>query len=759
MSISSKFVLVFSLLLGSVVLFGQQKIGWKKHVKLADELYQQAQYFDAAYHYESAWRQKSKKKELILKAAESYNIIRDYSNAARAYENAKDLSDIDPLVGLKYGRALKQAGLYEKASRQLSDFLDQYKGTDKELIAKIVQNEIKGCDLGLNMVDAQSDVRIEHPGPTVNTPETEFAPIAIKDDLLYFSSTMAARAEIYRSQKENGKWTSAAIPEGFPKIEKDHFCNGTFSPDMQRFYFTICKSVESWGGLTTRCEIQVIKRTEDSWSAPERLRDYINMPDFSTTHPSVAHVDKTEVLYFSSNRKGGFGGMDIWYATRSINSDDIDFTFPVNAGSKINTIGDEITPSYDQREGKLFFASNGQVSIGGYDIFGSTGSKSFWDKPENLGVPFNSSADDFFFVQLPSGNGGYFVSNRIFGMEKIATTDEDIFEFKYPKINTEGLMVRGQVIDENDGIPLSNISLTLYELPTGGNRTIIGNDVFRTGSYGFGIELGKKYVLEARKEGYLPKTITFHTIANGTTKVSSLSRDLVLSPLEQDNEDLVSEVTDFARRPTAPAPIVPEPTVTKQRLADVQQETSSAMEKVITTNSPAAVAVNEPQRTTQPTVEKVTAPTKVWEQPTEVVQTTASEGLESAPAATETYSQPTAAANTTSSSARTTTYAPPVEATKADGSYAPEVRSGTYYKVQLIAVRDFGIDESRYANVRGLGRMETELIPEKNLIRVMIGGADSYEDAISIRSQARNQGFSSAYLVKYRDGNRIGMIK
>jgi hypothetical protein len=354
------------------------------------------------------------------------------------------------------------------------------------------------------------NVTLEHLSSNVNTPETEFAPFPFGDEALYFSSTMAKRAEIYRTVKSGGDWSKATPIENFPVIETGHFCNGTLTPDANRFYFTICKSVESWGGLTTQCEIYVTRRVGKTWTAPERLPDYINEGNVTTTHPSVVHDNNTEILYFASNRTGGMGGMDIWYTTREISSTANDFTLPINSGSRINTIGDEITPFYDQLEGSLYFASNGQITLGGYDIFKVKGAKSQWAKAENAGTPYNSPADDFFFIKTVSGKGGFLVSNRTFGMEKITSTHEDIFSFTY-KTPTRQWVAKGEVFDKANREMLTDVEVALYELTNSGQKRFLKKVVSPTGEYDFVVEPSVKYYVEAMKDGFFPSSYEFDT--------------------------------------------------------------------------------------------------------------------------------------------------------------------------------------------------------------------------------------------------------
>ncbi|MFQ5448504.1 MAG: tetratricopeptide repeat protein, partial [Saprospiraceae bacterium] len=496
----------------ATTLQAQPKLSWKKHVKLAGQLYTNAQYTDAGEHYRSAWKMKTRKKELIYKAGESFFTVRDYRNAADCWKNIKDDNDTYPLIGLRYARCLKQNGDYEAASSELVNFLGHYKGVDKVTVSQIVQNELRGCELAAQLAVKGDDtnIEVEHLGSNVNTPETEFAPFPFGDEALYYSSTMDKRAGIYRSLKSGGEWSKSKPIENFPVIENEHFCNGTLTPDNKRFYFTICQSEENWGGLTTRCDIYVTRRVGKTWTIPEKLPDYVNEPNVTTTHPYVVHDRGTEVLYFASNRSGGMGGMDIWYTTREIKSNANDFTLPINAGSRINTLGDEITPYYDQLEGKLYFASNGQISMGGFDIFSIMGARSNWEKAENVGTPLNSPADDFFFIKTTTGKGGFFVSNRTFGMEKITTTDEDIFAFTY-KTPGHQWFAKGDIYNKASDRRIGNVEVALYELMPTGEKRYISKIMSTDGKYDFAVEPSKKYYLEAVKEGFSAGTYEFDT--------------------------------------------------------------------------------------------------------------------------------------------------------------------------------------------------------------------------------------------------------
>ena len=513
---SMKHIILLLLLIGSAQLAAQSDLSWKKLAKLADENLARAEYANAAEQYKQAWQKKPGNLELIYKAGKAYATVKDYQNAADAFGQVKDKTDLDPLVGLLYGQALKQSGQYDLAARELATALSNYQGPDTDVVTAVLQSEIRGAELGVQFDKMGPDpaVQVTHLGSNVNTIETEFAPLPFNDEVLYFSSTVGNRAEIYRSTKKNGIWGPAVSPS-LPEVEGDHFCNGTLTPDNKRFYFTICSNDESWGGMSTRCEIFLTRREDNAWTEPERLRDYINMEGATTTHPHVVHDGEAEILYFASNREGGKGGMDIWYTTRAIASDDIDFTFPVNVGSKINSASDEITPYYDVNRGLLYYAANAASGIGGYDIYKAAGRKSGWKAPENVGTPINSPADDYFYAQSPSGQVGFLVSNRTFGMEKISTVDEDIFELSFGAVADQ--FASGKIYSKNDGTPLRDVAVALYEISETGSRKLISNQVADNGTYRFKLVPDLRYELDAQKAGYRTETLTLDLTQAVTT--------------------------------------------------------------------------------------------------------------------------------------------------------------------------------------------------------------------------------------------------
>jgi len=493
------FFLAFAFLL--LPAYGQS---WKKLRKQAEKLEENGDYASAAEIYEQAWNKKKKRTELIYQAGENYGRMRDYEDAAEAYRNALDDRKDFPLAGLKYARALKQQGKYDQAIQAFREFGNNYKGAGKQQLDIILQNEIKGAELGKNMQPAPG-YKLQYPGKTINTAADEFSPTPYSDQLLY-ASTQGGQAELYVSQrKADGQWTAGTKPQNIPVFRDGHVANTTLAPDNSRIYLTICEAGKPYNLKESRCQLYVSERQNNSWGQPQRLPDMVNAPGSTNSQPTVVHQGSTEILYFASDRAGGIGEMDLWYTSRSIGSGALAFAAPINLGPSVNTLGDEVTPFFDQNEGMLYFASNGQPSIGGFDIFKAQGELRRWTQPENAGMPINSPADDYYYT---SGSGRAFVtSNRRLSGAKTSTADDDILEITLPG---QALSLRGQAFDQLTGAPVPNLAVSIYESSETGDL-LVSSQTFPSGEYQFELEPNKNYKIEVTSPEHEPAVYTVST--------------------------------------------------------------------------------------------------------------------------------------------------------------------------------------------------------------------------------------------------------
>ncbi len=520
---------------------------WRKSKTEADGLFRSAQYEKAAEEYEKAWIQKPTKPNLAYLSGKCYLIIKDYRKATEMLSIIKDDTRRFPKASLLYAQALKQDEQYEMAIEEFESFLRRYEGADAAQLIGEINMEIEGCKIAKAFKDKHfnSSTRIRHLGSVVNTPKTEFAPMPFGTDQLLFSSTKGNGARVFTTSRTVRGWDMPKEASQIVSLQNaENICNTTISPDEKRIYFTICRSEESWGELTTLCQIYVTKRTGNLWSPAEKLPAIINTPGYTTTQPNVVHQGGMEILYFSSNRPEGQGDMDIWYAVRDLSGSDFEYSYPKNLGARINTPANEITPFFDANEGVLYFSSNGHASAGGLDIFSSKGEKSTWDKAENIGFPYNSGADDFFFIKSPYRNDGFLVSNRILGSDKHSTRHEDIFEFRHR--SDQVVVLKGSVFNQEESTRVSNVEFAVFEITASGSERFVQNQTFADGRYSMQLEPGKQYKIIADKEGFQPTIFKF-TAGEGGVQTEHFYMNVFKPKTRQD----VLET---------PQPVLPEPT-------------------------------------------------------------------------------------------------------------------------------------------------------------------------------------------------------
>ena len=755
-----------------------QTLSWRDHAKLGEEAENTGRFEEAADHFKSVWTTKNKKIEYLYRAAQNYYLVNDFKNAASCYIHLKDDVDSYPMAGLYYANSLKQYGNYEQAQKSYSEFIDSYTGIDKAEISTMVERNIRGCIMAEEMMAAgKMSYNIQHMPEAINSPKSEFCPIPVGESIVYFSSTRkGSTAKIYFSQFINDAWTNAAKPTKLPRIDGEHYGNGTFTPDFDRFYFTICGSTMIDDELRSRCEIFVIEQKGEEWTSPVKLRDYINDANATTTHPNVVHSGSKEILYFSSNREGSYGGMDIWYCVRSLDSDDYDFTFPKNCGSRINTEGDEITPFYNMEDGNLYFSSNGQIGIGGQDIFKSYGSEAFWDKAEHLGIPLNSSLDDYGFILKPDAREGYLVSNRTYNDSKISTTDEDIFSFIRTDVPEE-LFVLGRIMEENSMNLVQSADVSIQGISDGDNHELTASVSDDNGFYKMMVRPNKEYQIIVNKTGYSTAMVNFNTFGNNQTENVELdvymepsTEVVVTEPIVEetnpiivedidgeevfeattdkpdemaDNTAYTEEVAESEINETQEVPVVQEPEIIRMSNDDMaskgkyhdndlsSNENPNQMYNIIKMSNTSNQVVTYQKTLGEFEAEVNTNVDQMYDN--RVIYKTNNNAMMAMASETESYK---------------TSYWPYYTVK----SESPQFE-GTYYKVQFIALAKN--HHALFMDVEHIGDVQKEYIIDRGIMRYMVSSYFNLDDAYLALNNIRSGGYPTAFLVQYENGKRV----
>lgn len=493
----------------------QAELPYKKLIRNAEVEARAGNFLAAAENYRKAYEQKPRKKEVLFKAAELYTRVRDYKKAANAYQLLEQDEQRWPLLGLQYGRALKQDGRYDQARRTLGLFRESYNGADRAIVTEIVNNELAGIRLAQSGAEPRGVVDIARPGRGVNTSADEFGPFAVAGDQMFFTSTAGGQSRLYQSRLEAREWTKATVPPGFPVISEGSFGTGSFSADGRVFYFTICSGLTG-EDATNRCDIFRGERSlSGAWSQPVALGPAVNAPGTNNAFPTVTTDGQGRtLLYFASNRPGGRGGMDLYLSVQTDAADPLSFAAPINLGAAVNTVSDEITPAYDAGEGYLYFASNGHPGYGGLDVFRAAGGPGGYSAPENLGEPVNSSADDY-GLSLAEGSGrAYITSNRTYAGEKTNTTEADIYSLNF---RAGRARLKATVYDNTTGAELGGAEVVLYELGADGSVRELERRTFPTGVYDFELQPAGKYRVVIRREGYQGVEYQVETNATGSS--------------------------------------------------------------------------------------------------------------------------------------------------------------------------------------------------------------------------------------------------
>jgi hypothetical protein len=235
-------------------------------------------------------------------------------------------------------------------------------------------------------------------GNMVNSMDNEYFPgITADEQVLIFTRLVNGRdEEFYKSIKVEGNY-SLAQNMGYPINTERNEGTVSLSADGQYIFYTACNRPGAKGS----CDLFLSKLDGSSWSEPINLGAPVNTASWES-QPSLSFDGK--VLYFSSNRPGGYGESDIWYTTFKNGR----WTPPVNAGPEINTPKDEQSPFIAKDDQTLYFNSEGHPGMGGIDLFyARRDADGRWQKPVNLGYPINSEKDETCIVISSNGKDAF----------------------------------------------------------------------------------------------------------------------------------------------------------------------------------------------------------------------------------------------------------------------------------------------------------------------------------------------------------------
>ncbi len=435
--------------------------------------------------------------EAYMMLGELYTKQGKYGQAAENYKTAVRLDSLTyKPVFFALANAELKTGDYANALTHYKTYLN-YKGGSEKNRTSAAKN-IRNCEFAVEALKNPVPFSPENIGSSINTADDEYWPSITADGqtLMFTRQSKSGYSHTFNMNSlqedfyisflsENGWGTS--VNAGEPLNTSSNEGAQTLSSNGNYMYFTAC---ERQGGLGS-CDLYFAAFSEGHWTMPYNLGSPVNSPAWEST-PSISA--NGNLLIFSSNRQGGYGGKDLWY---SVLRDNGTWSAPVNLGDRINTEGDEMSP-FIHFDGKtLYFASDGHPGMGGFDIYmAKMNDDSTWTEPRDLGYPINTFNDDMGLVIETGGQKAYFSSKRD------NVTGKDIFFFNLDESlrPTPVSYLKGKVTDKETG-KLLKADYELINLST--NKVTARSTTDASGNFLVCLPSGNNYGINISKPGYL----------------------------------------------------------------------------------------------------------------------------------------------------------------------------------------------------------------------------------------------------------------
>lgn len=393
-------------------------------IELAHKQKDLGNYSQAITAYEDVLKNHPNHSEAKANLAWIHSKLQNFNQAVDYYQDLMDQDLISPDALMSYGLLLKNMGLYDQA-RQV--FL-KYSTVDQVLSAQYAES----CNVAKEILAKPATHKIDI--LEASSRNVDFGVAFFNNNIVYSS----ARTDLKRDFNQKDITRGADIFVSYTKSNEELTRISFLRPDL--------KSTRNVGGLSySNGKVAYTKNAFSSdilsfdgnrdmsiafGDVMSDLGDWENEQAFAYNHAGSASAfpfltEQGNVMYFASNRPGGYGGFDI-YVSRKINGS---WSEPTNLGATVNTPGNEITPFVAANT--LYFSSDYHYGLGGYDVFGHELAS---NTVSNLGVNINSPLDDYFYAIDANTTYAYVTSNRIGGKGKediyvLTPYNEDVFAY------------------------------------------------------------------------------------------------------------------------------------------------------------------------------------------------------------------------------------------------------------------------------------------------------------------------------------------
>lgn len=389
----------------------------------------------------------------------------------------------------------------QQAIGAFTKFKEKSSKADKKAMT-MADEAIQVCNNAVALMSVPRDFKVTHFNAIINTKYTEYNPVVSADESVMAFTALRPNTgktrtgdkfieEIYITENQNGSWSE---PKPLTIAHDYNVGTAGISADGQKMLIFM-------GGAADPGSLFQITRAGETWSKPSLITPSLNSPKYLESTASITPDGKT--IYFASDRLGGQGGMDIYKTTLQANNT---WSAPVNLGPQINTKANEDAPYIHPDQKTLFFTSDGHNTMGGRDIFVTRLIENKWTRPENMGYPVNTTANDNYFTLIADGTRAYFSSDRKGGMG-----GQDIYYIDLPKesANIPLTMIKGKILNAETGKPLPT-KIYVIDNDTHKRLDFVYDPDPVTGNYLVILPPSKNYDMVIETEGFLPYTLNIN---------------------------------------------------------------------------------------------------------------------------------------------------------------------------------------------------------------------------------------------------------
>lgn len=450
-----------------------------------------------------------------------------------------------------YANALMNVKQYDEAITVFEKYLTSNTKTDS--LVKSAQRSMAGCYYAMDSTNVKGQVLVSLADTAVfNKGTAAFAAMYWGNTRkLIFTSARTGGVildptkqqseflcDLYWVEMNEDSTWGKAQNFGRPVNTGMHEASGAFSAD-DIMYFT------RWSDEKREEQnIYLARMMNNKFFEAFKLDSGINMAGYKSINPFVTFDGSA--LYFSSNRPGGQGGMDIWVVKLDDAGNPI--SKPMNLGEPVNTPYDEVTPFFHSVSSTLYFSSNGHQGIGGLDIFKSAYNidEEIYGAPVNMGMPINSSKDDAYIIWDRYSKKGYFSSDR----EDCPTGHcYDIYEINNGPIT---IKLEGYVYSTETEKIIPNALLTFKDVKGEEEPFFLTSN--EDGYYAIDLKQEQELFIKAQKAKYLADAANVNT--NGITESTILQQDFFLKPIPVGEVTIEGIEYDYDKATLRPASLV-----------------------------------------------------------------------------------------------------------------------------------------------------------------------------------------------------------